>query len=87
MFPWFNDLESGIDDTVGLHGGDGDIEAPEEDKDCSGDGLDGLGAAQLSANSRMSPGHEDEDGEAGLNTEHGHGEAQAGKWRILVEKN
>jgi len=77
MFPRSGDLKSGIDDTVGLHGGDGDIEAPEEDKDCRGDGLDGLGAAQLSANSRMSPGHEDEDGEAGLNTEHGHGEAQA----------
>jgi len=77
MFPRSGDLKSGIDDTIGLHGGDGDIEAPEEDKDCRGDGLDGLGAAQLSANSRMSPGHEDEDGEAGLNTEHGHGEAQA----------
>ena len=79
MFPWFNDLESGIDDTVGLHGGDGDIEAPEEDKDAGGNGLVDLGATELSAHGGMSPGNEDEDGEAGLDTEHGHGESQAGK--------
>ena len=79
MFSRINGLESGIDDTIGLHGGDGNIEDPEEDKDAGGDGLVDLGASELSAHGGVSPGNEDEDGEAGLDTEHGHGESQAGK--------
>ena len=82
MFPRYCDLESGIDDTIGLHSGNGDIEAPEEDKDARGDGLEGFGTAKLSTHRRVPSGHEDEDGKASLDAEHGHGEAQAGKERI-----
>ena len=83
MFPRSGDLKSGIDDTIGLHGGDGDIEAPEEDKDTRGNSLKGLRTSELSAHSRVSPGHEDQDGEAGLDTEHSHREAQAGTLTMM----
>ena len=85
MFPRYCDLESGIDDTIGLHSGNGDIEAPEEDKDARGDGLEGFGTAKLSTHRGVPSGHEDEDGKASLDAEHGHGEAQAGNGRILSE--
>lgn len=78
MFSRSNDLEARVNDAVGLHGGDGDIEAPEEDKDTRGNSLKGLRTSELSAHSRVSPGHKDQDGEAGLDTEHSHREAQAG---------
>ena len=72
-------LESGVDDAVGLHGGDGDIEHPEEDESWWWDGLEELGSSQLSTNGRMSSDEKDEDGEQSLNTEHGHREAQAAR--------
>lgn len=85
MFSRSNDLEARVNDAVGLHGGDGDIEAPEEDKDTRGNSLKGLRTSELSAHSRVSPGHEDQDGEAGLDTEHSHREAQASDGDIKGE--
>ena len=86
MFSRSNDLEARVNDAVGLHGGDGDIEAPEEDKDTRGNSLKGLRTSELSAHSRVSPGHEDQDGEAGLDTEHSHREAQAGTETMMSEE-
>ena len=72
-------LESGVDDLVGLEGGDHDVEEPEADEDAGRDRLDGLGAAELAAHRRVAPEQQDEDGDQGLGTEHSHGEAQAEK--------
>ena len=72
-------LESGVDHAVGLHGGDGDVEHPEEDECWWWDGLEELGSTQLSTNGRMSSGKKDKDGKQSLNTEHGHREAQAAR--------
>jgi len=72
---WF--LESWVDDSVGLHGRDGDVGDPEADKDGGGDGLDGLGTAQLAAHGGVAPDQQDADGDQSLHAENGHGEAQA----------
>ena len=72
-------LESGVDDAVGLHGGDGDVGEPEAAEDAGGDGLDGLGAAQLAADGGGAPQEQDQNGDTSLGTENGHGETQAVK--------
>ena len=74
-----NFLESRIDDAIGLHGGDGNVEHPEEDEDSWRDCLEELGSSQLTTNGGMPSGDQDKDGETGLNTENGNGETQAGK--------
>ena len=70
-------LEARVDHAVGLQGGDENVEDPEEHKDAGGDGLDGLGPAQLASDGGTPPREEDEDCQEGLDTEHSHGEAQA----------
>ena len=77
--PWFltSTLEPGVDDLVGLQGGDHDEGDPEEDEDAGGDGLDAPGAAELAAHRRVAPQQQDEDGDQGLRAEQRHGEAQA----------
>jgi len=70
-------LESWLNHTISFHGGDHDIEDPEEDEESWWNCLEEFGAAELSTNSRMSPGQEDQDGAGGLDTEHRHGESQA----------
>lgn len=70
-------LETGLDDFVGLEGGDHDVEDPEEDEDSGGDGLDVLGTSQLTTDGGAAAGEEDGDGDQGLNTEDGDGESQA----------
>ena len=77
-------LEAGLDDIVHLQSRDHDVEAPEEDKDGRRDGLEELGSSELSANGRVSPHQQDEDGTHGLDTEDGHGEAQAGEGTVRV---
>ena len=71
------DLETGIDDFVGLQGGDEHVEDPEANEDGRSDGLDGFGAAQLASDSRVTTEHQDNDSEQSLNTEYRDGEAQA----------
>jgi len=70
-------LEAGVDDLVGLHGGDEDVADPEEDEDARGDGLDALGASELAADRRVAPSQKDQNGAHSLATEERHGEAQA----------
>lgn len=74
---FLHSLEAGLDDIVHLQSRDHDVEAPEEDKEGRRDGLEELGSSELSADGRVSPREQNEDGEAGLDTEDGHGEAQA----------
>ena len=78
-------LEAGLDDAVGLQGGDGDVGDPQDDEDSGGDGLDGLGPAELAADGGGAATEEDEDGDQGLGTEHGDGETQAAEGRGSVE--
>ncbi len=73
-------LESWIDDLVCLERGDHDVEYPEADEERGGDGLDALGPAQLAA-ADLASDQKSHDGDAGLDTEHRHGEAQAGMRR------
>ena len=76
------DLESRFDNAIGLHGGDGDIEHPEEDESSWWNGLEELGSSQLSTHSRMSSGNQDQDGKTSLDTEDSHWESQAeNSWR------
>ena len=72
-------LESWLNNTIGFHGGDHDIEDPEEDEESWWNCLEEFGTAELATDGRMSPGEEDEDGAGGLDTEHGDGESQAAK--------
>jgi len=71
------DLESRIDDFVGLQSGDEHVEDPEEHEDGRGNGLDRLRTAEFASNGGWAPGEEDHDGEQSLDTEHRHGESQA----------
>ena len=81
---FLHSLEAGLDDIVHLQSRDHDVEAPEEDKEGRRDGLEELGSSKLSADGRVSPREENEDGEAGLDTEDGHGEAQAGEETVRL---
>ena len=83
---FLHSLEAGLDDIVHLQSRDHDVEAPEEDKEGRRDGLEELGSSELSADGRVSPREENEDGEAGLDTEDCHGEAQAGEETVRVIK-
>jgi len=71
------DLESRIDDFVGLQGGDEHVEDPVEHEDGRGNDLDRLGPAELASDGGGAPGEQDEDGEQSLDTEDRHGESQA----------
>ena len=51
----FCSLESGIDDLVGLQGGDHDISDPQAAEDAGSDGLDGLGTSEFASDGRISP--------------------------------
>ena len=75
----FNRLKSWLDDVIGLEGGNHDVGDPQADEEARGEGLDGLGPAQLSAHRRVTAKQEGHDGDQGLATEQGHGEAQAGR--------
>ena len=77
-------LESRLNHTISFHGGDHDIEDPEEDEESWWNCLEEFGAAELSTNSRMSPGQEDQDGAGGLDTEHRHGESQAASRTVYL---
>ena len=72
-------LESGVDDTIGLHGWDSNVGDPQADKESRSDGLDGFGTAQLAAHSGVTPEQEGQNGDQRLNAENGHRESQAVK--------
>ena len=72
-------LESGVDDTIGLHGWDSNVGDPQADKEAGSDGLDGFGTAQLAAHSGVTPEQEGQNGDQRLNAENGHRESQAVK--------
>jgi len=62
-------LKSGFNDFVGLHGRYEDVEHPEEDENGRRNGLEDLGAAQLSAYCGVSSDQENDDCETSLDTE------------------
>ena len=70
-------LEAGVDDLVGLHGGDEDVGDPEEDEYARGDDLDAPGASELAV-AEFAPSQEDHDGAHRKTAKQRHGEAQAG---------
>ena len=76
---WVVFLESGVDDTIGLHGWDSNVGDPQADKEAGSDGLDGFGTAQLAAHSGVTPEQEGQNGDQRLNAENGHRESQAVK--------
>jgi len=70
-------LESWVDDSISFQSRNGNIETPEEDKDCCWNGLEDFRSAELTANSRTSSDHQDANGEKSFNTEDGDRESQA----------
>ena len=76
-------LEARVDNPVGLHGRDGDVEHPEEDEAWWGNRLEELGSSQLSSDGSGPPGEQDGDGKTSLDTEHSHRETQAEKYFII----
>jgi hypothetical protein len=75
------ELQSGVDDSVRLHGGQGDIGHPEADEDAGGGGLRALRAAELAADRWVAAQHQDKDGTERKRHEHRHREAQTEKRR------
>ena len=71
-------LERGLDDPVRLHGGEDDVEDPEENEDNPGAVLGSVGTAELRvAEERREPAdHEDDDGEERAEGVDGHAEAE-----------
>jgi len=72
-----NFLESWIDDFISFQSRNGNIETPEEDKNCCWNGLEDFRSAKLTANSWTSSEHQDSNSEKSLNTEDGDRESQA----------